>query len=115
VSGHVTIRPCAPVEPVMKPCVARPASGIDINFSGNGTVLGTSTDSRGFYSIELASGTWKVSFKGYLRIISGPPAVTVSPGATVVADYVVDSGIRYAVSKEPSTNPHPPEGVPAPA
>ena len=38
-----------------------------------------------------------MSVKNYMRVISGPPVVTVKAGATVVADYVVDSGIRTAV------------------
>jgi hypothetical protein len=32
--------------------------------------------------------------KTYMRVISGPPAVTVAAGSTVVANYVLDSGIR---------------------
>ena len=110
VSGAVTVVPCAPVQPVTPPCGGRPAAGVEIDFSGNGTMVGTLTDPKGAYSVELAAGTWKVSFKGYLRIVSGPPTVTVDAGASVVANYVVDSGIRVAVSKEPSTSPHPPDG-----
>jgi hypothetical protein len=89
--------------------------GIEIAFTGESGTASARTDSRGFYSIELATGTWKVGFPGYARIISGPPVVTVNTGARVNASYVVDSGIRYAVSKEPSTNPHPPEGGLPPA
>jgi hypothetical protein len=39
--------------------------------------------------------------------------VTVTAGSSVVANFFVDSGIRIAANKEPSTNPHPPEGVAA--
>jgi hypothetical protein len=114
VSGHVTVVPCAPVEAANQPpCAGRPAAGLEIDFAGNGTTVVTRTDSSGAYSVELAAGTWKVSFKSYMRIITGPPTVTVKGGSRVVVDYIVDSGIRVAANKEPSTNPHPPEGVPA--
>ncbi len=126
VSGHVMAVPCAPIQPANQPpCAGRPVGGLEIDFTGNGTTVGTKTGSIGAYSVELAAGTWKVSLASYMRIISGPPAVTVQAGSNVVADYLVDSGIRVPVSsdsairipdnKEPSTNPHPPEGVPVPA
>jgi type 1 fimbria pilin len=114
VSGHVVAVPCTPIEAAnQSPCAGRLLAGLEIDFTGNGTALSTRTDSSGAYSVELAAGTWKVSFKSFMRIISGPPTVTVQAGSSVVADYVVDSRIRVPVSKEPSTNPHPPEGVPA--
>jgi len=84
--------------------------GVEIDFSGNGTSVGTTTDQKGFYSVALTAASWKVSLKSYMRIISGPSVVTVTAGSSVVANYVVDSGIRTPVSKEPSTNPHPPIG-----
>ena len=62
--------------------------------SPSGTVVVAETDAGGAYRATLPAGTWKVSFKGYMRIISGPPEVTVTAGDTVVANYVVDSGIR---------------------
>ncbi len=114
VSGQVTAVPCYPVvQPNQPPC-ARPVGGVEIDFSGNGTSVGTTTDQKGFYSVSLAAGSWKVSLKSYMRIISGPPVVTVTAGSSVVANYVVDSGIRVPVAKEPSTNPHPPDGGSAP-
>src|SRR5713226_9074304 len=115
VSGQVTAVPCSPVEVPDQPCAGRPVSGLEIDFSAGGTTVGARTDAKGAYSVELAAGTWKVSFTKPMRILSGPPAVTVEAGSGVVANYVVDSGIRVPVSKEPSTNPHPPEGGPAPA
>ena len=110
VSGQVTVVPCAPIQPAAQPCGIRPAAGIEIDFSGNGTTVITRTDPSGAYSVELAAGTWKVSFSNYMRIVKGPPVVTVSAGANVVANYVVDSGIRVPIAKEPSTNPLPPYG-----
>jgi hypothetical protein len=98
VSGHVLAAPCAPVQPVNQPkCTGRPVAGLEIDFTGNGTTVVTHTDPNGGYSIELAAGTWKVSLKSYMRIISGPSSVTVQAGSNVVADYLVDSGMRVPV------------------
>jgi Carboxypeptidase regulatory-like domain len=119
--------PCSPIEtPDQPPCAGRPVAGLELDFTGSGTAVSTRTDSNGAYSVDLGAGTWKVSFngsKGFQRIISGPTSVTVQAGASVVADYLVDSGIRVPVnsgsgirvpvSKEPSQTPTHPGGVPA--
>jgi len=101
VTGQVTVVPCGPVEPAQPefaPCKMRPAAGLELDFTSDlGTVVSTKTGSDSRYGIELAAGAYKVSVKNYMRVISGPPVVTVKAGATVVADYVVDSGIRTAV------------------
>ena len=94
VSGQVVVEPCAAVQPAAQPCKVSPMSGVEIDFSGDGKTIPARTDANGDYSVELSTGTWKVSFKGYLRIVKGPAAVTVRSGSRVVADYVVDSGIR---------------------
>jgi hypothetical protein len=114
VSGQVTAVPCYPVVQPNQPAWARPVGGVEIDFSGNGNSVGTATDQKGFYSVALTTGSWKVTLKSYMRIISGPPVVTVTAGSSGVANYVVDSGIRVPVAKEPSTNPHPPDGGTAP-
>ena len=99
VSGQVTVVPCAPIDrPNAVPCTNRVMPGVEIDFTGNGTTIAAHTDARGGYSVQLAAGTWKVGFKNYLRIIKGPATVMVQPGSTVVADYVVDSGIRTGVN-----------------
>ncbi len=98
VSGQVTVVPCGPVEPAAQPCVGRPVSGLEIDFSGDGTTVAAQTDPQGYYSVQLPAGTWKVSFKSYMRIVSGPPTVAVAAGSSVVANYVVDSGIRVPVN-----------------
>jgi hypothetical protein len=91
--------PCSPIEvPDQPPCTGRPVSGLEIDFTGKGTAVSTRTDSSGAYSVELAAGTWKVSFKSFLRIISGPATVTVQAGSNVVADYLIDSGIRVPIN-----------------
>jgi hypothetical protein len=96
VGGQVTVVPCAPGGPAPQPCKIAPGPGLEIDFSGEGTTVIAHTDAGGQYSVELPAGTWKVSFKGYLRIIKGPSSVTVKPGSNVVADYVLDSGIRVS-------------------
>src|SRR6266481_1349633 len=63
VSGHVTAVPCFPVEQANQPPCARAVAGVEIDFSGNGTTVGTQTDAKGFYSVTLAEGTWKVNVR----------------------------------------------------
>lgn len=97
VSGQVQVVPCGPVEPAgqdILPCKSKPAQGLELDFTGDGRSVSARTDSSGHYSIELEAGTYKVSVKGYMRIISGPNPLTVAAGSSIVADYVVDSGIR---------------------
>src|SRR5712692_1344334 len=100
VTGTVIAVPCAPVESSANPCVGRPVPGLEIDFTDGGTTSRTVTDSKGAYSIDLKAGTWKVVFTGVMRLISGSPTVTVSSGARVVANYVVDSGIRVPVPQQ---------------
>ena len=102
VTGQVTGIPCQPVKPVdggIAPCKmtpTSPAAGIEIIFSAGGKVMSTQTNSQGRYTIELPAGTYNVNVAKYMRIISGQSTVTVKTGATVVADYVVSSGILPA-------------------
>ena len=97
VTGHVTALPCSPVENPDGPCKARPAGGVDIDFSSDqGGPFLTRTGADGSFTIGLPGGVWKVTLKT-MRVISGPSSVTVQAGATVVADYVVDSRIRMPV------------------
>jgi hypothetical protein len=100
VTGTVVAVPCAPVESSANPCVGRPVLSLEIDFSNGSTTSRTVTDSKGAYSIDLQPGTWKVGFSGVMRVISGPPTVTVSSGARVVANYIVDSGIRVPVPQQ---------------
>ena len=95
VSGQVVAVPCSPIKPVNQPpCGDRPVAGLEIDFTGNGTTVSTLTGPNGSYTVDLAAGTWKVVVKTYMRIISGPPSVTVTAGSSVVANYVLDSGLR---------------------
>lgn len=95
VSGQVVAVPCAPVERPNTPCPGRPVPNLEIVFtSAAGEQVTAKTDSSGNYAVELAAGTWSVTLKSFMRVISGPKSVTVPAGGTVVADYVVDSGIR---------------------
>ena len=114
VSGRVMAYPCGPVQPANQKCVPYPAGdcmpqtpntascsgwpmpGVGLVFTNGDVTRGVKTDSGGRYSIELPVGTWKVSSLNFTRIISGPELVVVNAGAEIVADYVVDSGIRAA-------------------
>jgi hypothetical protein len=79
----------------------KPSAGLEIGFvSDRGGVSTAKTGSDGRYVIDLPVGTYRVTVKNYMRVISGPPTVTVKAGTTVVADYVLDSGIRTAVPQQ---------------
>ena len=116
VGGQVTTNMCGPVEPQIRacpypgpepaidcvpkdpygPCGQRPIPGLELFFNNGGTTISTRTDSSGFYSIELPSGTWSVDTRSIMRIIGGPKTVVVSAGETITANYLVDTGIRTA-------------------
>src|SRR5579859_7115871 len=78
VSGHVSAVPCASVEPVGGACARRLLAGIELDFSDGRNTEAAVTDSQGAYSIDVAAGTWKVTPKTYMRIITGPAIVTVA-------------------------------------
>jgi hypothetical protein len=114
ISGQVIATPCGPVGPGAQVCLPGPAPacmpnspngpacgewpipGLELVFTNGSASLSAKTDSSGRYSIELPSGTWTVSTRSFMRIISGPLTLVVSAGASVIADYVVDTGIRAA-------------------
>jgi hypothetical protein len=100
VSGRVIAVPCAPVQPAGSACTGRPVAGLEIDFTDGATTTAAVTDSNGSYSIALSPATWKVRVKGYMRIISGPTSITVAAGSNVVANYVLDSGIRVPVPQQ---------------
>ena len=101
VTGLVSVSPCGPIKPVPDgqpqnsvPCKMMVAARVEMDFASGGPVTSTLTDVNGRYRVELPVGTYKVSAKGYMRIVSGPATVTVKAGDTVTADYLLDSGIR---------------------
>ena len=94
VTGHVVAVPCAPVEPAAKPCAGRPVSGLEIDYVKGEATAKVVTGPAGEYSVQLSGGTWLVHLKTYMRVVNGPPQVSVTPGSTVTAEYVVDSGMR---------------------
>ena len=75
-------------------------SGVEIAYARGEATAKTLTDSSGYYTVQLASGTWTVHLKTYMRIISGPTEVTVTAGATTTADYILDSGIRVPAPQQ---------------
>jgi hypothetical protein len=98
VSGTVVAVPCFPVESAgMAQCAGRPVPGVEIDFTSADGTSKAVTDSSGHYSVTLAGGTWTIHLATYMRVISGPAEVTVSPGSAVSANYVLDSGIRVPV------------------
>jgi len=101
VSGKVQVVGCGVVPAGTGICApSRPASNLEIDFNGDGTVQSAVTDSAGEYSIKLPAATYKVTVKAPLIIVSGPEPLTVDSGANVVANYSVDSGIRAPVPQQ---------------
>jgi hypothetical protein len=100
-SGRVLVVPCAPVERVGSPCSGKPAPGLEIDYLAGTTVVGrTITDGAGDYAIRLEPGTYTVAFKNYMRVVSGPTKITIASGSSVVANYILDSGIRVPVPQQ---------------
>ncbi|HVS49205.1 MAG TPA: hypothetical protein VHJ99_09915 [Candidatus Dormibacteraeota bacterium] len=94
VSGMVVAIPCSPIQPAQKACAGRPVPELEIGYVNGGTTAKAVTDSNGKYSVDLSSGTWQVTLRTSMRVISGPLEVTVSAGGTLTANYVLDSGMR---------------------
>jgi hypothetical protein len=101
-SGSVMVTPCAPVEQPDQPCKGVYGTGLQIVFADGSSLASTAVAASGRYSIDLPAGTWKVSFKGIARILTGPTTVTIPAGGSVVADYLVDSGIRLPGPPNPA-------------
>lgn len=98
VSGRVLAVPCAPVEKLGSPCAGRPVPKLEIDYVASGSVAAKAvTDDGGSYSASLPPGSYEVKLKTYMRVINGPLTLTVSPGSNLVANYLVDSGIRVPV------------------
>jgi hypothetical protein len=87
---------CMPTSPTGPPCGTRPIAGLELVFTKGSISHSAATDSGGNYSIQLPAGTWTVNTRSYVRIISGPRTLLVSAGASIVANYLVDIGIRAA-------------------
>jgi len=102
VSGRVLAVPCAPVEQVGSSCAGKPVAGVEIDYVAGTAVIGrTVTDSNGNYAVQIPAGTYAVKFKGGpMRVISGPTSITVAAGSSLVANYLMDSGIRAPVPQQ---------------
>jgi hypothetical protein len=95
VSGRVLAVPCSPIEESGSTCAGRPVPKLELDYIKDGTVAAsTVTDSGGSYLVSLGARTYEIRLKTYMRVISGPLSVTVGPGSTLVANYLLDSGIR---------------------
>jgi hypothetical protein len=86
---------CPAPGPANYPCGTAPVPGLELDFTNGSTTMNTTTDSNGNYSIELPAGSWNVSTTNYMQIISGPTTVTISAGASLVANYTVWSRIAF--------------------
>ena len=104
VSGSVVSVPCAPVEQAGTTCAGRPVAKLELDFvcdqSTVEKVITAVTDSNGLYSAQLPPGSCTVKFKTYMRYISGPLNLTIQAGASIVANYVFDNGIRVPAPQQ---------------
>lgn len=101
VSGRVLAVPCAPVEQAGTTCAGRPVPKLELDYIRAGAVAASAvTDSGGSYTVSLAPGTYQVKMKTYMRVISGPLTITVAPGSSQMANYLLDSGIRVPVPQQ---------------
>jgi hypothetical protein len=101
VSGRVVAVPCAPLEQEGSMCAGRGVPKLALDYIRDGEVTATTvTDSGGRYLVSLAAGTYEVKLKTYMRVISGPLTLTVAPGSNLVADYLLDSGIRAPLPQQ---------------
>jgi hypothetical protein len=98
VSGQVIVVPCGALESADQPCAAKPFSGLELDFTKGTTTVAATTGPGGNYSVELAEGRWTVSAKQIMRIVKGPGTITVHAGDRIVANFVVDSGIRVPIA-----------------
>jgi hypothetical protein len=95
VSGRVLAVPCSPVEQAGTECAGRPVAKLELDYVKGGVVAAaTVTDSGGSYLVSLQPGSYDVRLKTYMRVISGPLKIAVAPGSGLVANYLLDSGIR---------------------
>lgn len=101
VTGRVLSVPCAPVQKAGDVCAGRPVPKLEIDYIGGGSIVtSTFTDSNGSYFVPLPPGTYSVKLKTYMRVISGPLTITVAPGSAIVANYLLDSGIRVPLPQQ---------------
>jgi hypothetical protein len=101
VTSSSCVGPCPAVliclpQPASPACGQRPMVELGLIFTKGSSSFVAKTDSTGVYSINLPVGTWSVATATIARIISGPQILEVKAGTSIVADFVVDTGIRAA-------------------
>jgi len=95
VSGHVQLRACGGAYPAAGEtgCTTDPYPDATLTFAlnqlaGTGSVETVTTDSSGFYRVDLKAGTYTVRATGGGKPASGSQQVIVTAGTTVTADLV---------------------------
>lgn len=101
VSGRVLAVPCSPVEQPGITCAGRAVPKLELDYLRDGQIAASAvTDSGGSYLVALPPGTYMVKLKTYMRVINGPLTLTIAPGSSVAANYLLDSGIRAPVPQQ---------------
>ncbi|TMC54182.1 MAG: hypothetical protein E6J20_03645 [Chloroflexi bacterium] len=95
VNGRVVAVPCSPVQQAGSDCAGRPVQGLELDFiGGQATSFSVVTDASGGYRINLPAGQYVVKLKTYMRVLKGAQNLTVTAGALITDDFLLDSGIR---------------------
>lgn len=101
VAGRVLAVPCAPVEQAGSSCAGRPVPNLELDYlMGTAVAAHAVTRADGSYAVALSPGSYSVRMKTYMRVISGPLQLTVAAGSNIIANYIVDSGIRVPVPQQ---------------
>ena len=92
--GQVMRGPIAPVCHIDKPCDA-PASHVRLFFTRSGPTTAAVTDTKGFYRVRLAAGTYAVrTDQRSFGTMPQPRRVRVAGGRVRRVDFHIDTGIR---------------------
>jgi len=98
-SGYITIGPNCPVERVDKPCITPPeayTSRFVEVYKENGKTLVTKQnfDTKGYFSMELPSGTYIAKTKTGLGSTYKAYTVIIESGGDTGVNFDIDTGIR---------------------
>jgi hypothetical protein len=95
ISGHVMSGPSCPVVRPGQVCADRPLADVAVEFATDGSRVYTArTDAGGAYQVSLPEAVYRARVLVPRPVVKGPAEVAVRAGASITADYTVDSGIR---------------------